>query len=82
MKADGTVIGCVWGAHRALAETHPGIPYDWCEAEYVGRLRKKAPPAGNALPGWLRSELLWAWRAQQGGDRPRVERQLSLFEAS
>lgn len=76
-----SVVGCVWGAHRSLMEQWGDeFPsYEWCEAEWV-RLRKKAP-AGNGLADWLRSELFWAWRREQAGERPEHVRQMSLFEA-
>jgi site-specific DNA-methyltransferase (cytosine-N4-specific) len=61
------VIGCVWGAHRTLAERHPDFPaYTWAEQTWTERLRQRAP-SGNALPGWLETELWSAWRSDLAG---------------
>jgi hypothetical protein len=60
--SEGTVIGCVWGAHRRLVDAmgDDAPTYGWCEQEWV-RLRRTAPgPA--ALPAWLEQELWCAWR--------------------
>lgn len=78
-----SVIGCVYGAHRALvkADGVDAPPYDWCEREWLDRLRKTAP-AGNALPDWLRQELWAAWRRECAGDRPERFRQATIWEAS
>lgn len=71
-----TVIGCVWGAHRKLADTlgDDAPDYEWCEAEFE-RIRHRAP-APAALPSWLYMELFFNWRRETV--QPR-ERQLSLF---
>lgn len=60
-----TVIGCVWGAHRNLVETHgdDAPSYAWCEQQWNETLRKRAP-ADNALPAWLETELFFAWRGR------------------
>ena len=75
------VIGCVWGAHRALVETlgDEAPTYEWCEREWSDRLRKKAPEP-PAIPAWLYQELFFSWRSP--ADRPVHERQMSLFEGA
>lgn len=74
-----SVIGCVWGAHRRLAERWGGeFPdYAWCEREWE-RLRKTAP-SGNGLPGWLEQELWAAWRRELAEGRPERYTQARLF---
>lgn len=67
------VIGCVWGAHRKLVETHgdDAPPYAWCEERWH-EIRKRAP-ADNALPAWLEMELFFAWRGRPDREvRPGV----------
>jgi hypothetical protein len=71
-----SVIGCVWGAHRILAERHDGFPsYAWCEDMWKSRLRAKAP-APAAVPNWLEMELWAAWRRHLAGDRPPAQLRL------
>lgn len=65
-RSTRTVIGCVWGAHRAVVEMferggEPAPSYEWCEEKWNTVLRKKAP-APAALPDWLRGELWSLWR--------------------
>lgn len=86
----GTVIGCVWGAHRALVDTLaraariqqrpvPAPDYEWCEQQWA-RLRKTAPgPA--VLPQWLEMELWAAWR-RETAERATEPRQLELWETA
>lgn len=78
-----SVIGCVWGAHRELVKVlgDDAPSYEWCEDEFTGRLRAKAP-APAAVPGWLYQELFFAWRRVTAGERSAHERQLSIFEAT
>ena len=61
-----TVIGCVWGAHRTLAERFASfgeaVPtYEWCEQQWAADLRQKAP-GDSAVPAWLTQELFFRWR--------------------
>lgn len=85
----GTVIGCVWGAHRALTEqmTAAGYPppsYAWCEDQWATGPRplRRTAPAGNALPLWLTGELWSRWRAEQAAGRPERYQQPALFGAA
>ena len=67
------VIGCVWAAHRAIVARleragDPAPTYTWCEATWTAELRHRAP-AGDALPGWLETELWSAWRRHEAAGR-------------
>jgi site-specific DNA-methyltransferase (cytosine-N4-specific) len=63
------VIGCVYGAHRRLAERWADFPdYEWAEAHWTATLRKRAP-AGGALPAWLEQELWCLWRREDAEAR-------------
>jgi site-specific DNA-methyltransferase (cytosine-N4-specific) len=68
-REGGTVIGCVHGAHRRLAERWADFPdYAWAEAHWTATLRKRAP-AGGALPAWLEQELWCLWRREDAEER-------------
>jgi DNA modification methylase len=68
-REGGTVIGCVHGAHRRLAERWADFPdYAWAEAHWTATLRKRAP-AGGALPAWLEQELWCLWRREDAEAR-------------
>lgn len=64
MSDGGTVVGCVWGAHRRLLDElddDAAPTYEWCEAEWL-RIRGEGPAAGSRdLPAWLTARLLDAW---------------------
>jgi hypothetical protein len=67
MAVDGRrrVIGCVWGAWRALQDRlgeddAPG--YDWCELEWRRAPADALPPVGDKkLPTALEMYLEQAW---------------------
>ena len=82
-RTDRSVIGCVWGAHRALTATFErmgseGPSYEWCERQWSERLRRTAP-APAAVPAWLEQELFHAWRIENATERPERFHQPSLF---
>jgi hypothetical protein len=63
------VIGCVWGAHRRLAEKWSDFPdYAWSEAHWFETLRTRAPGAAY-VPTWLEQELWCLWRREQAEGR-------------
>jgi len=53
-----SVIGGVYGAHRALVdELGDDAPtYEWCETQWAG-LRRSEPADDRLLPAWLVDQL-------------------------